>query len=320
MSEPSLAFSTWAAAAVMRRLPVEFRRVRVWRDRLYQALGAAGWDENDAVDASWPADLQEPIRGRVSRMKMTLDLTDWCQRRTYFTGRFYQEDLEELLSKLLRRGDNFVDVGANIGLVTLHAAAIVGRNFWSFEPNPEVYARLLRHVQMNGLDASRAINKGLGTEPDTLTMNLFGRHTGKATLVPGTVEAVRTVSVEVCRGDEALSGLDTGKPTVIKIDVEGFEVPVLQGLGRILDGSVAVAIEVSAPWLERAGNSAKELHSILESHGLMPHSFELSESRTKRSFKVRQLDGPLDLEQYDCLFMRPNSIFVERLRKASAFE
>src|SRR5690242_19101557 len=102
----------------MRHLPVQLRRVRVWRDRLYQALGGGGFDEDDQLDASWPSELQGPIRGRVSGMRMTLELTDWCQRRTYFTGRYYQEDLEELLSRLLRSGDNFVDVGANIGLVT----------------------------------------------------------------------------------------------------------------------------------------------------------------------------------------------------------
>lgn len=309
-----------AVAAVIRNLPVEIRRVRVWRDQIYEALGAGGWDDDDAVDQLWPSQLQGPIRGRVSGMRMALDLTDWCQRRTYFTGRFYQEDLEELLSKLLRQGDNFVDVGANIGLVTLHAAAIVERNFWSFEPNPEVHARLLRHIALNSLDSRRVFNMGLGKEAGTLTMNQFGRHTGKATLVARPGHSVRTVRVEVRRGDEVLSDLDTSKPTVIKIDVEGFEVPVLEGLGRILDGNVAVVIEVSAPWLKRAGNSADELHSILESHGLKPHSFELSDSRMKRRLTVRRLDGPLEMEQYDCLFIRPSSIFVDRLRKASTFE
>ena len=251
---------------------------------------------------------------------MVLDLTDWCQRRTFFTGRYYQEDLEELLGALLRPGDNFIDVGANIGLVTLHAASIVGNNFWAFEPNPGVCERLRRHLEMNGLDRGRVLNCGLGSEPAQLTMKLYGRHTGKATLVSHDAPATQTVPVQVRRGDEALSGMDSRNATVIKIDVEGFEVPVLKGLGNILDGNVAVIIEVSRLWLERAGNSAEELHSILEAHGLKPHSFELAEGRTRRSLVVKRLDAPLGEDQYDCLFIRPTSIFVDRLRKTSTFQ
>jgi FkbM family methyltransferase len=315
----SLAPSKRALASLMRHLPAGVRRVRVWRDKVYQAVGAAGWAENDAVDQLWPSELQT-IRGRLSGMKMALDLTDWSQRRTYFTGRYYQEDLEDLLSALLRPGDNFVDVGANIGLVTLHAAAIIRNNLWSFEPNPEVYRRLMEHIEMNALDGRRVLNKGLGKERATLSMKLFGRHTGKATLVelqPGS--SIRAVPVEVCRGDEALSELDTTRPTVIKIDVEGFEVPVLEGLEETLNGDVAVVIEVSRSWLERAGNSAEQLHSMLESRGLKPHCFELQERRIGRSLVVKRIDGPLAEEQYDCLFMRPTSVFADRLRKATTF-
>lgn len=304
------------AAAIMRRLPVHVRRVRMWRDRAYQALGAAGWDDNEAVDRNWPSQPQI-IRGRLSRMKMALELTDWMQRRTYFTGRFYQEDLEELLSALLKPGDNFVDVGANIGLVTLHAASIVGPSIWAFEPNPDVYARLREHLEMNRLDPKRGFNLGLGDEADTLPMRLFGRHTGKATLVARDGrEAEKTVAVEIMRGEEALSALDTTRPTILKIDVEGFEASVIQGLGKLLDGEVAVAIEVSPAWLERAGSSAERLHAMLGSHELKPYRFELTETRYSRALVIEPMNGPQLRDQYDCLFMRPDSVFAKRLANA----
>lgn len=296
------------AASVMRRAPVSVRKVRYWRDHLYQALGAGGWDDNDAIDSRWPSELQV-VRGR-NGMLMELDLTDWCQRRSYFTGRFYQEDLEDLLSCLLAPGDTFVDVGANIGLVTLHAASVIGPSgaLWAFEPNPEVYTRLIRHLEMNNLDC-RAMNIGLGSRDDTLTMSLFGRHTGKATLVNrGT--ALKTVEVPVRRGDAILT---IDKPTVIKIDVEGFEVSVLEGLDAVLDGNVAVAIEVSRPWLQAAGTSVAKLHDVLLSHGLKPYRFELVENRLGRKLVVEPLPGPLDAEQYDCLFMRQDSVFAGRV-------
>jgi FkbM family methyltransferase len=301
------------AATVMRRLPVEIRRVRMWRDDLYDALGAGGWDDNDAVDSNWPATPQI-IKGRVSRMRTSLNLQDWMQRRTYFTGRFYQEELEEILSALLRPGDNFVDVGANIGLVTLHAASLVGStgNLWAFEPNPDVFAHLERHLELNAIRC-RALNMGLGANSGTMSLKLFGRHTGKATLVDRIGEPARTLDVDIRRGDDVLDQLDITKPTVFKIDVEGFETPVIEGLGKLLDGEVALLIEVSRSWLERAGSSADELHSLLDKHGLSPFSFELTESRMKRTLAVNPLPGASGADQYDCLFMRRQSIFTDRL-------
>jgi FkbM family methyltransferase len=286
----------------------------MWRDWAYEALGAGGWDDNALVDRNWPSTPQV-IRGRLTSRKMALDLTDWMQRRTYFTGRFYQEDLEELLSALVAPGDNFVDVGANIGLVSLHAASLIGQSgqLWAFEPNPEVFARLKRHLEMNGLVRSRAFNKGLGSESGKLTLNLFGRHTGKATLVDRGAPAARTVTVEVCRGDEALKDLDPTRPTIFKIDVEGFETPVIRGLEKLLDGNVAVVIEVSKSWLTLAGSSAEELHGLLTGHGFEPYGFELAESRMTRRLVVRRLPGVLEDDQCDCLFMRPHSVFAKRL-------
>jgi FkbM family methyltransferase len=300
-----------AAASIMRHLPLQVRRARMLRESIYGAVGAAGWQENAEVDALWTMRPQV-TRGRLSGMKMELDLTDWLQRRAYFTGRFYQEDIEDLLTLLLLKGDNFVDIGANIGLVTLHAASIVGSSVWAFEPVPDTYARLARHLEMNGLDC-RAFNMGLGSEPATLRMNLLGRHSGKATLVDHGDEAIASVAVEIERGDAVLK-LDG--PTLFKIDVEGFEAQAVEGLGAILDGDVAVVIEVSAPWLEKAGSSASALHDLLQSHGLKPYSFGHREGRMSRDLVIEPLSGPLDSEQYDCLFMSDHSAFAQRVAVA----
>jgi FkbM family methyltransferase len=306
------------AATVMRRLPTHIRRVRILRDGLYRALGGGGWDEDDALDATWPSAPIAPITGRVSGMKMMLNLSDWMERRAYFTGRYYQEDMEDLLTRLVRPGDNFVDVGGNIGLITLHASSLIGKSgtLWAFEPNPEVYDRLTRHADLNGIPRERIRNAGLGAEPGTLTMSIFGRHTGKATLVKREGPSVKSVAVAVLRGEEALSDLDAAKPTVIKIDVEGFEVSVLEGLGKILDGDVAVVIEVSRDWLAQAGSSVARLHAVLESHGLKAHGYGYRDTRSSRTLVVEPLAGPLDMEQYDAVFIRPGSIFVQRLGDA----
>ena len=309
-----LNLATKTISGVMRRLPVQIRRVRIWRDRIYRLIGAGGWDEDEKLDATWPT-LQSPIRGRKSGLRMALDLTDWMERRSYFTGRFYQEDLEDLLSSILSTGDNFVDVGANIGLVTLHAASLVGKagDVRSFEPNPKTFARLMHNIEINGLSQCRPANRGLGIERQSLPLNLFGRHSGRATLVGHGEDAIETVAVEIARGEDELADLDTTKPTLVKIDVEGYEVSVLKGLEKVLDGNVAVVTEVSPTWLERAGSSANELFELLASHDLMPHGFEFHEGRYSRKLVVKQMGGRCPPGQFDCLFLRPLSIFSARL-------
>jgi hypothetical protein len=96
----------------MRILPVQVRRIRLWWEYLYRSLGAGGWDEDETVDSRWPAGLQDPIRGRTSKMMLKLDVSDWLQRRTFFSGlRGSSSDLSALacgssIERTLRTGDS----------------------------------------------------------------------------------------------------------------------------------------------------------------------------------------------------------------------
>jgi len=53
---------------------------------------------------------------------MELDLSDPMERFTYFLGRYYDAHTQLFMRKYLKRGDNFVDVGANIGMISLLAS------------------------------------------------------------------------------------------------------------------------------------------------------------------------------------------------------
>jgi len=83
----------------------------------------------------------------------------------------------------------------------------------------------------------------------------------------------------------------------------------------LLNGNVAVVIEVTRKWLKLAGTSTERLHQLLAAKGLEPFSFVLREGRFSRQLVVRPLSGPQDADQYDCLFMRPSSVFADRLKK-----
>lgn len=129
----------------------------------------------------------------------------------------------------LRPEDLFVDVGANVGAYTVLASGVVGASAISFEPSASTYEFLKRNVQLNGMQAKVIThNVALGSESGTarFTEDLG---TENHLIVDGAVSGTREVRVESL--DAMLEGR---KPTLLKIDVEGFETKVLSGATRTL--------------------------------------------------------------------------------------
>ena len=149
------------------------------------------------------------------------------------TGNIYcgLHDFSEmsLVLHLLRPGDLFVDVGANLGSYTVLAAAVAGAKVIAFEPQPTNFARLRENIEVNGIaDRVEAMQFAVGAEPGQL------RFTGSGTTchLVGPEEAAHdAIDVPVMTLDAALAGRE---PTMIKIDVEGFESAVIAGAASTL--------------------------------------------------------------------------------------
>jgi len=145
--------------------------------------------------------------------------------------------VQKILVEGLRPGMVFYDLGANIGLYSLLAARIVGANgrVFSFEPDPEVSARLRRNVARNGFSNITVVEAGVwsssgdvnfvpaaASSPDHGTGSFVGSDAGVAGM------PVRCVAL-----DDFLA--DAPPPAAIKCDVEGAEVEVLRGAAKLLE-------------------------------------------------------------------------------------
>ena len=138
---------------------------------------------------------------------------------------------------LLRVGDLFVDVGANIGSYTVLASKVVGANSLAIEPVPETYQRLRRNINLNDISLlvdSRccAVGKNHGlikfsSDMDTTNQVVDNDYLGKSIEVP-----VKSL-------DHILEQL---QPTLIKIDVEGFEPEVIEGARKTLTLNSVLAV------------------------------------------------------------------------------
>ncbi len=132
------------------------------------------------------------------------------------------------LLHFLRAEDLFVDVGAFAGSYTILACAVVGDRGIAFEPIPESYEQLVENMRLNFLDDKvECINQAVGAQDGNLvfTSNDDRNKEKNHALAPGE-KCNNSVTVEVTTLDTALRKVF---PSLIKIDVEGFEIRVLGG-------------------------------------------------------------------------------------------
>jgi FkbM family methyltransferase len=153
----------------------------------------------------------------------------------YYHG-IYEEGTLDVMRRVLRPGDTFIDVGANLGLMTLWAARLVGTSghVHAFEPQPDTYAVLERHLALNGVRNVTPHPLALGAAP--------GRHTlyERSDVSRGAASMVRPekafgqTTVELDTLDHVLEASQIGAVRMLKIDVEGWELEVLRGARRLL--------------------------------------------------------------------------------------
>jgi len=159
------------------------RALPVGGGRLYRALGGY------APSPVWQRHGVRLARGTDHGYQMVLYLSDPFQRETFYLGRFYEWEIQGVIDRALSRGDTFVDVGANIGMLTLYAAAVVGAEgcVLAFEPNPEAFIHAQMHVQMNGLGNVTLFRQALSSDKSTSILSVPAGRSGT-----GTLRAIRT--------------------------------------------------------------------------------------------------------------------------------
>jgi FkbM family methyltransferase len=140
-------------------------------------------------------------------------------------GRFEDADAH-LLNSLFGPDQVVLDVGANIGWYALHAADRFPTTIvHAFEPVASTYEYLLRNIAMNDLGNVVAHNFGLTDRSGDAAFFVYPEGPGGASMANTSERAsVVQVTAKVRRLDE----LDLS-PDVIKIDVEGAELPAFRG-------------------------------------------------------------------------------------------
>lgn len=268
-------------------------------------------------DKLWGRAPTQTIRGKWHGYLMTLDLSDWGERQTYFLGRYFDLETQLLIKAAVKPGDSFIDIGANIGMITLLAARCVGPTglVHAFEPNPMVFERLQAAVADNELSQVTLHPYGLSDQQAELTLSVVTEHTGMGTLGQVTEKDQPLISkqyqVPVYRGDDVLSNKLSGV-TFVKLDVEGFETHVIRGLSSTLRRFRPVVLtEIIAGYLERADSSVEELCEVMHDYGYEAFNMEIKRATWCHRLRLRKVS---DHEMTDNVaWLHPDSTSFSRL-------
>lgn len=179
--------------------------------------------------------------------------------RSYLTAGSPYERLNILLCSMFAQDGVFIDVGANIGLFSLHVAK-TARHVWSFEPVQSTHALLERNIAANNLTNVTICRTALSREKGECTIavtssNLYAHIDGGGK------------NLEVIQRD-TLDSFVFDDVACVKIDVEGHAYAVLEGAQQTLARChPTIVFEHDHKWLKRAKVSPDAPFNLLRDLG-----------------------------------------------------
>jgi FkbM family methyltransferase len=213
------------------------------------------------------------------------------------------------LLHFLRPRDLFVDVGANIGLYSTLASCAAGADCIAIEPVPATFEKLDRNIRIGGnRDRVQLLNLGVG---ETAAELQFTSSYGGLNRVVRPRDTGDAVTVKVQPLDWIVAGRS---PTMMKIDVEGYEMHVLRGARATLSSPVlkALIIELNGSG-GSYGSSDDDVHSEIWHHGFRPYRYEP---------RMRALveEPSYNKNENNTLYLRVDDDMRDRLASAPKYE
>ena len=146
----------------------------------------------------------------------------------------FEPYMVDLFRTLINPDDVIADIGANIGLTAILFSSLA-RKVFAFEPSPSTYRILTNNLDLAAARNVEPINIGLGDKAESLTItfannNRSGGYVSQK-IRPDTGHVTEKIQVDTLDNLFASGGFS---PNFLKIDVEGFELNVIKGGGRIL--------------------------------------------------------------------------------------
>lgn len=238
--------------------------------------------------------------------KLNIDpvIDNGVERSIYYYGT-YEKGTLHIIDKVLQLGDNFVDVGANIGLMSVFASRKVGEQgkVIAFEPNPKTRTILESNIVLNSCENIKVEGFALSNETKKgLIYDRWDVNRGGASLIEPAKPA-DFYDIEEIKFSDYFD--TTQQIKLMKIDVEGYELNVLKGAHQYLSTTKSppsLIVEFSS---SRVKTSEEDiLFSFLNKQRIY-RFFKAIYGKEKTS-KLIEIKNEKDLPRHDNVFCFTN--------------
>lgn len=251
-------------------------------------------------------------------IRLLLDPKDYFQCMMFYG--LYSPEILEILKRCIKPGDQVVDIGAHIGYFTVQLAQLVtssGR-VYSFEPDPRSYKQLLQSVKANNMNWCKIFPIALSNNPIGNIDFYLSPQLGWSTAVKNShLQNCYPITVETTTLDSLLAHKRiTNKIKLIKLDVEGFEEKIINGMLRVLEICRPIVImEVNNRMLSANGNDCSSLLSIVKRLDFNVYRIE-SSRRFPSSFNLVPVDRECDDCDCMCIPIEKEQITLKTLNRS----
>jgi FkbM family methyltransferase len=237
-------------------------------------------------------------------MNFALDLSDYASCMMFY-GVFSQA-LIRLLKTVVRAGDSVIDVGAQLGYISSHLARLVGPSgrVHSFEPDPNALSRLRAGVQANGHEWIKIFPIAVGSEEGEIDFYVSPTLGWSTALSDTHLTGLSQIKVRCASLDRLAANGEIKRPvSLVKIDVEGYECAVLDGMKQLMfEDRPSVVAEINPTLLSANRKTPVDILSRFIESGYRVHRLEEARGLLSRGqFDLVLVDRPIELSFCDVL-------------------
>lgn len=210
----------------------------------------------------------------------------------------YEKAVGITIDCLVKDGDNFFDIGANMGWYSVNLALTrpeVG--LYCFEPIPQTYKLLEQNLELNGIDGVKTHNFGLSDVPGEFDLFFYKEGSGNASLANLTNrEDVERITCRVVTLDN-FTEMTSARVDFIKCDVEGAEFKVFKGGLKTISRDMPIVLsEILRKWSRSHGYEPNEIFNLFNSLGY--RAFTVLDFSPPQSSDPQIQEEPIESNQY----------------------